>query len=220
MVAVPRMQRSVLLRSALTGLWLVIALPLGSVCVVLVGMLTATTPGLDMPTFLIPFFIPFVIAGGLWGRGLGRIGGYPLRPFFVAGAIGVPLATFLALRALNAVESNLEWFQRGGLPIHVIFGIVFTVAALVVAGSGGMALGLSLPNIRLAGRMAFGGGIAGALAFLAVAVGLDTIGFRVGAPNADERATMLVSATVGLWATAIVGSAVIGQILTRARIER
>jgi hypothetical protein len=220
MVADARLQRYVLLRSALSGLWLVIALPLGIACVVLVGMLTGTEPGLEMPKFLIPFLIPFLLAGGLWARSLGRIGGYPLRSFFIAGAIGVTVSTFVAIQALSAVENNLEKFQHGGLPIHVIFGIAFTVAALILAGSGGMALGLSLPNIRLAGRLAFGGGIAGALAFLVVAAGLDIIGFRVGAPDAEEQATMIISSVVGFWATAIVGSAVIGQILTRTRVER
>jgi hypothetical protein len=207
--------------SALAGLWLVGALPLGLALVMLVSRITSTELTVESRTFLIPFLAAYLIAGGLWGHRLGRIAGYNRsRSFIVAGAIGVALPTGVAVTALTYVEQNLAVLLWGGLPVHVIFGFSFALAALVLSGIAGLAFGLSLGSARLARQLAVGGGGAGALTFVIVDIGLDVLGFRVGAPNAEQRATMLVVAVVGLWATAIVGSAVLGRILAQEGAKR
>jgi hypothetical protein len=184
--------------------------------VLLVSRVTSTELTVESRAFLIPFMAAYLIAGGLWGRSLGRIAGYnSSRSFIIAGAAGVALPTGVAVTALTYVEQNLAFFLQGGLPVHVIFGISFALAALVLSGIAGMSFGLSLGSTRLASQLALGGGGAGALTFLIVDLGLDGLGFRVGAPDAEQRATMLVVAVGGLWATAIVGSAVLGRILAQ-----
>jgi hypothetical protein len=217
MVATASWHGYILLRSAVAGLWLVLALPAGIVCVLLVSRLSATALAIEDPVFFIPFLVPFVLAGALWARSLGRIAGYASWPLIVAGAVGVAVPTRLMFAVLTWVEANLARILSAGLPIHIVFTIAFATAALLLAGSGGLALGLSLRSARLAARLAFAGGGVGALTFLAVAIGFDLAGFRVGAPNAEQRATMLVVSIVGLWATALAGSAAIGRALTRAK---
>jgi hypothetical protein len=220
MLAIAREHDHSLFRSARAGLWLVLALPAGIACVLLVSQLLGTDLTVESPVFFIPFLTAFALGGGLWARSLGRIAGYTSWPFIVAGAIGVAGPTRLIFAALSWVEVNLARIVGLGLPIHVAFMLVFAAAALLLAGSGGLALGLGLRSARLAGRLALAGGGAGALAFLVVALGFDLIGFRVGAPNAELRATMLVVSIVGLWATALAGSAAIGRVLVRANAGR
>jgi hypothetical protein len=58
-------------------------------------------------------------------------------------------------------------------------------------------------------------GLTAALAFLVVAVIFDLFGMRVGAPRAEERATMLVVTLAGMWAAALAGNAVLAWVLTR-----
>lgn len=220
MIIATPIRRHVVLPSALAGLWLILALPLGLACVFLVARVTNADLAIEKPAFLLAFLPSYALAGGLWGRSLGRIAGYKQRICIIAGVVGVALPTGSALFALTYVEQNLSRFLRAGLPVHIVFAIVFALAALMLAGAAGLALGLGLRQPRLAGYLALAGGGAGALAFLIVDVTMDLLGFRVGAPNAEERATMLVVAILGLWATAIVGSAVIGHLLTQFATKR
>jgi len=60
------------------------------------------------------------------------------------------------------------------------------------------------------------GFLGGGGTFLVVAFLMDLIGFRVGAPRADERFTMLVVSMLGIWSAALVGSAVFGKVLAKA----
>jgi hypothetical protein len=216
MVAIARWHDHTLFRSAVAGLWLVLALPVGIVCVLVVSRLSGTNLTVERPAFFIPFLAPFVLAGALWARSLGRIAGRASWSIVAAGAIGVAIPTRFMVAVLSWVEANLARILSAGLPIHVVFMIAFASVALLLAGSGGLALGLGLRSVRLAARLALVGGGVGALAFLAVAIGFDLVGFRVGAPNAEQRATMLVVSIVGLWATALAGSAAIGRALASA----
>jgi hypothetical protein len=216
MIAATPIRRYATLSSARAGLWLIIAFPLAVACVFLADQVASTDLTIEHPAFLLAFIPPYALAGGLWGRSLGRSTGYlQTRQFILAGAVGVALPTAGALIALNAVEQDLARFLRTGLPIHIIFALAFALTALMLAGCAGLALGLSVGKLRLAAQLALGSGLAGGLTFLAVDLGMDLLGFRVGAPAAEERATMLVVSILGLWATAIVGSAVIGRILAR-----
>jgi hypothetical protein len=220
MIAIARWHEHSLFRSTIAGLWLVLALPAGIACVLLVSQLSGTNLTVESPVFFIPFLTAFALGGGLWARSLGRIAGYASWSLIAAGAIGVAGPTRLIFGALSWVEANLARILSLGVPIHVAFMLAFAAAALLLAGSGGLALGLGLRRARLAGRLALAGGGAGALAFLIVAIGFDLIGFRVGAPNAEQRATMLLVSIVGLWATALAGSAAIGRVLVRSTVGR
>ena len=70
-------------------------------------------------------------------------------------------------------------------------------------------LGLAIGDPQLAWRLALICGLAAALTFLVVATLFDFFGMRVGAPGAEERATMLVVTLAGMWAAALVGNGVL-----------
>jgi hypothetical protein len=78
-----------------------------------------------------------------------------------------------------------------------------------VAAAGAAATGLGLRNGAVAGRAAVRAGLAGGLAFLAVDLILDAVGYRVGAPGAAERATMVTVLFSGALAAAAAGGAVV-----------
>ncbi|MFQ5890957.1 MAG: hypothetical protein ACE5JR_13075 [Gemmatimonadota bacterium] len=105
------------------------------------------------------------------------------------------------------------------LPIHVVFTILFVPAAFFVAGVTALAVGVALKDWARAGRLAVCTGLAAAAAFLAVDVLMDLAGWRVGAPGAASRATMLTVTLAGSLAGALAGGGVLGALLgTRAAV--
>ena len=66
-------------------------------------------------------------------------------------------------------------------------------------------------------RFAIVVGICAALAFLIVDLSMDAIGWRVGAPDAGRRATMLVVTLLSVIAAALSAGGAIGWIMQRPR---
>jgi hypothetical protein len=131
--------------------------------------------------------------------------------------LGYGVSTALAARALSAAEGLVLAHAQAGavVPMHVAFAAVFPAAALSVVFCTTLALGRAA---RLSGApsTALRSATAGALAFLAVAASMDAIGWRVGAPGAEARFTMVVVLATALVATALAGAAVLGRALVRA----
>jgi len=75
----------------------------------------------------------------------------------------------------------------------------------LVAGAGGLALGIALCSWSLAAG----------LAFLAADLTMDALGWRVGAPGAAERATMITVLLVSSLGAALAGGAAIGLLLSQ-----
>lgn len=153
------------------------------------------------------------LASRAWGRAIGRRVGCPdpARMGRVAGFVFAP-----AMMAAAVVLGLLEpVFVRAGaargLPIHVVFGILFVAATFLVAGVTAFAVGRVAGTRRAALPHALAVGGAAALAFFGVALGMDAIGWRVGAPDAAQRATMLVVTLLGCLAAALGGGAVLGH---------
>jgi hypothetical protein len=156
-----------------------------------------------------------VAAGAVWGYWMGRTSGVG-KPRRMAWAGGLSFAPSIFLAALMLSRLEVAIVERGGgpdLPVHVVFTLLFVPAAAFIAGMGGLALGLAQGDWRLAGKLALGGALAGWLAFLIVNVVMDALGWRVGAPSAAERATMLTVMMVSNLGTALAGGAVIGVLL-------
>ncbi len=145
-------------------------------------------------------------AGAGWGRALAGVrwaGSVAFGPAVLA--VGIVLGTMEP--ALVARGATL------GAPVHTVFTAVFATAAFCVAAVGGGALGIALGSGRLAARMGLSAGLAGALAFVGVALLMDAAGWRVGAPDAAKRATMLTVTAIGILASALAGGAAIGRLL-------
>ncbi len=131
-----------------------------------------------------------------------------------AGALSFGPTVVLAGIALALLEGVFVGSAGAStLPIHVVFGILFVPACFFVAGTTGLAVGVAVKDVALAGKLVLGAGLAAASAFLAADVFMDVIGWRVGAPGAASRATMLTVTTIGSLAAALAGGAAIGALL-------
>jgi hypothetical protein len=159
--------------------------------------------------------VALVASGFAWGRAMARLtrASQPGRMAW-AGALSFGPALILAALALGRLEVALiERGQGPDVPVHVVFTLLFVPAAFFVAGMGGFALGLARENVQLALRMALGCGLAGGAAFLLVNLVMHQLGWRVGAPGAAERATMLTVMMAGSLGAALAGGAIIGVLL-------
>ena len=101
------------------------------------------------------------------------------------------------------------------MPIHLVYRLLFIPAAFVVAAAGAFALGCGLRDARLGASLAAWAGLGAASAFLLINLLMDALGWRVGAPHAAERATMLVVSLLSATAAAIAAGATIGERLWR-----
>jgi hypothetical protein len=161
----------------------------------------------------------FLIAGSaLWGMWMGQLAGYPARRRMAwAGALGFAPITVLLALLLSLLE--ISGLERFNLPIHYLFTLLFVPTAFLIAGTGGLAIGLGLHNPHLGWRMAWYAGLAGAATFLVVNLMMDALGWRVGGPGAEERMTMLTVMFGGDLAAALVAGAVLGWMVTRSNVQ-
>jgi hypothetical protein len=156
-------------------------------------------------------------AGAAWGTTIAKIhSSINLRRNTYAGALSFAPATVLAGLALSLLERVIvEGGQGPDLPIHAVFTILFVPAVFFIAGTGGLAIGLAEKNPRLGLQLATRGGLSAALAFLMIDLVMDALGYRVGAPGAAERATMLTVMMAGNLAAALAGGGTLGYQLSR-----
>lgn len=175
---------------------------------------------------LVQHVLPAVITlGGVsavgagWGRAMGRLAGANrLRQLSWAGALGFGLAVLVVGIVLSVLESLLV--ERGGAgttPTFIVYRVLFVPATVLVAGAGGAALGIGLGERALARRLGTAAALAAGVAFLAVNVAMDLLGWRVGAPEAAKRATMVTVTLLGSLAAALAAGGAIGAVLARRR---
>jgi len=174
----------------------------------------ATDP-IKLALTVLSAFAGMFVGGAVWGWSISRITKVAAgRRVAVAGGIGFGLCALVVILTLGFLEDLIVTQQRGPqLPIHNVFTMLFGPAAAIITGASGAALGFGLRARALAGRLAWMCAISGGCAFLFVNLTLDGLGFRVGAPGAAERATMITTALVGNLAAALAGGAVIGRVV-------
>jgi hypothetical protein len=168
-----------------------------------------------------PLFYLFVLAscllgGWTWARVLARLAGRPpSQKLALGGALGFGLAMPLALGGLTAAETELMRLAMDGreVPAHLAFAVLFAAAVFGVVGATTLLLGLGAGSASEAARLALRCAGAATLVFACVNLGFDLAGWRVGAPGAEERLTMLVVTAVGIVGAALVGGGVLGRAL-------
>jgi hypothetical protein len=202
-----------------TAFILILGIMLG---IALGGALNERLPGhpTDLANILLPVIPAFggvFAGGGAWGWTMSRITRAGERKRMAwAGALGFAPTLILVALALTLLENLIVEQSKGPpLPIHNVFTLLFVPAAAIIAGVGGLALGIGAQNRVLARRLLWQCALVGGSAFLVVNLGLDALGFRVGAPGAAERATMLTTAFLGNFVAALASGGVIGAILGR-----
>lgn len=159
------------------------------------------------------------LGGALWAWLLARIARVDAqRRMAWASSATYAAATVVAIVLLNAAELYfVEGPGRRLLPVHVVFMIVFTLAAGGVAGLTGLVMGLALRERRLAWRLALYGGLAAGAAFLGTASIQDLLGRRVGGINAAATFTMITVMLIANVVASMVASGVMGVALQRWR---
>lgn len=165
----------------------------------------------------LPALATVIASGALWGLIMATITGAGERSRMAwAGALGFGPTVLGVAIALTLLEEILV--QRGllqALPIHILFTLLFVPAAAIVAAVGALALGRVSRTPAQAKRLALISGLVGGIAFLIVNVLMDAAGWRIGAPGAAERFTMLTVAFAGSSAAALTAGAALGLGLAR-----
>lgn len=154
------------------------------------------------------------VAGGADRTGLA--GPRMFRRLAWAGALGFGPAAITAGVLLGVGEPvALRAAATWGIPIHILFPVLFVPATFAVIAVLGLAVGRALRSRRLAVALAWKAGLAAAAAFLVANVVQDLLGRRVGAPDAAATATMITVTLLGLIAAAAATGAVMAAALER-----
>jgi MFS family permease len=211
------------LRPAVSGAFLTLLTLVGGLLIgVLVGnaMFAALPAQLNDPLRIglaaLPALAGMVVGSALWGVSMGRLGQRDERRRLAwAGILGfVPITLLLGL-LLQVIEPIAVARVGAQIPLHRLFTLLFVPTAFLIAGAGGLALGFGLRQRRSAWALALRSGGAAALAFLLVNLLMEALGWRVGAPRAAERFTMLTVLLISDLGAALAAGAVIGVTLVR-----
>ena len=183
-----------------------------------VGVVSSVAPRLADALEPWLFFVVMAVvcgaAGAAWARHLAGGRGRTLA-LLAGGAIGYGLSAPATLWGLTFAETTLlERAQAGqAFPMHVVFGAIFTAGAFCVVLASSLLLTLGAGLGARAWRVALRCALLGAGSFLAVDAAMDLAGFRVGAPGAEKRFTMLVVLALGLLVATTLAGAALGRAL-------
>lgn len=167
-----------------------------------------------MAVAAVPALAGMFLGSALWGVLMGRLAQTrQWRRMALAGGLGfAPIAIGLGI-TLQIVEPMALNAVGAWLPIHRLFTVFFVPTAFVIAGVSAWSIGLGLRDRALAWQLLWRVGLTAALAFLAVNLVMESLGWVVGAPRAAERFTMLTVMTLGNLGAALAGGAVMGMTL-------
>ena len=161
----------------------------------------------------IAFFGATLGGSALWGAGMACLARSPAsRRAAWAGMLGFVPLTFVLNSLLAAVEPVAV---RANLPVHRLFTVLFVPTASLIAGVSSLALGWALGWSRAALARALRVRVTAALAFLAVNLGMEALGWQIGAPGAEERGTMITILIVSNVGAALAGGAMLGMTVTQ-----
>ncbi len=197
----------------------VLALAGGMIAGFMVGSVTfqalsGRVPGwLTFMLAMLVFSASTLFGSTLWGVGMARLARVPApRRAALAGSLGFVPITLLLMFGLQAAEPIVF---RANLPLHRLFTVLFVPSAGLIAATSSLALAWALGWGRAAPALALRVGLTAALAFLAVNLGMEALGWQVGGPGAAERATMLTVLFVSDLGAALAGGAMLGMTLAQ-----
>jgi hypothetical protein len=208
--------KSIVVRSGFTGFWL-----LGSIVLLFLlgGLINALgIQGENLANIVSAslFAVGFGLPAARWGSALAQLHGLaPPRRYGWAAALAYGVTIGACVVYLNHVELTIQiLLMRSDLEIHQLYTLLFVGVTAVSALVTGLALGAAARDARLALRLGLWGGLGAGLAFLVVILLMDFgLGYRVGAPGAEARATMITVTLVGMVAASFFGSAALGRAL-------
>ena len=199
------------------GFWLIAAIPISVLIAVPLQLLLSINPTDDGPIGNAVLFLGHIAAGYMWARSLSSRSGLANNKLMnIAGGLAFTLFVMGGRLLVVAHDPRTVFGPLFDYKQHLLYGVVFVIWTGLVVGGTGLTLGISLKDWKLALKLWGAGFLGGGGTFLLVAFLMDLIGFRVGAPRADERFTMLVVSVLGIWSAALIGSAVFGKVLAKA----
>jgi hypothetical protein len=165
-----------------------------------------------------PAFLGFLGGGAAWGIAMAKLAGAEdLRRLALAGMLGFAPITITLGIVMSLVETIANTGFLAQIPIHRLFTLLFAPSAFIIAGISAWAVGRGLRQDSLAWHLLWQVGLTAGVAFLAVNLLMETLGWVVGAPGAAQRATMVTVLALSNIAAALAGGAVMGQNLSRAK---
>jgi len=175
------------------------------------GLIGRASNPLTYTLAAIVFGTGILSGSALWGVGIARLARSPaLRRAAWAGILGFVPITVLLNFGLLAIEPVAV---RANLPVHRLFTLLFVPTAFLIAGTSSLVLGWALGWGRAAPALALRVGLTAALAFLIINLGMEALGWQIGAPGAEERGTMITVLIVSNLGAALVGGAMLGLTL-------
>jgi hypothetical protein len=160
--------------------------------------------------FVPPLILEMVGAFG-WGLLLGKISGYRRWWWLsIATMAGVRLGGFALYRGWLP-EWVLGHTSSTNLSMHVRFGLILGINALLVTINTGLLLGLTLGNWKASLMLAANTGLVSVLAAMFMLILFSELGIRVGSGNA-AMPKVTAAATM---AAALAGGAVLGVTFSR-----
>lgn len=156
-------------------------------------------------------FAGMLLGCALWGVWMGGLADNHARGRLArAGMLGfAPITLALAL-LMQALEPFVLGSLAAQIPIHRIFTLLFVPCAFLISGVGAWVLGRAVLDKPAAASLFWQVGLTGAVAFLAVNLLMQALGWQVGGPNAAARSTMLTVLFLGNLAAAVAGGALLG----------
>jgi hypothetical protein len=108
----------------------------------------------------------------------------------VLGFVPITLVLGIGLQLLEPIA-----IQRFGeqIPLHRLFTLLFVPTALLIAGTGSLALGVGLRNRQLAWTLAWRVGLVAALVFLVINLFMEAMGWQVARPCRVLKGLALVA---------------------------
>lgn len=163
------------------------------------------------------------LGGLLWARRVAKsVGVRRRRSWAFAGAIAYGACAPMAVFALTEAETLLLRRAMEGVeyPMHIAFAVLFSCAVFGVVALTALALGLAASRGREAVGIAASSAAVATMTFLLVNLAFDLAGWRVGAPGAEERFTMVLVLAVGLLVSTFVSGATLTGLLAAGSGDR
>lgn len=183
---------------------------------VFAGLTAHTAAPLRVTLAATPALAGITLGSGLWGMYIERLSGLGRsRRMALAGILGFVPMTFGLAVALQLIEPLAVKAAGPAIPIHRLFTLLFVPTAFLVGASMSFAIASTLRDWRSGRRLAILGGLAAAVAFLLIDLAMEAAGWKVGAPGAARRLTMLTVAFVGAIGAGFATGLVIGSALPR-----
>lgn len=197
------------------GFWLIAAIPITMMVLAPFAGVLGFGDDVTEPPILFVMFVVHCATGYLWARSLSRSAGLPDSQLMnISGGIGFALGVVGILMALaefaqNPITRWLATFHGAG---NLEFGALFAPWTGLACGISGFALGIGVRDLKLALKFLALGFITGFGLYLAIMYTMELLGFKVG----SGRPVMLPTTFLSMWATALMGSAIYGRMLSFA----